>query len=198
MADTQPSTSTVAPPKRGFQTLADMLRSMLPLLVVALILALIYLPRGEGSAKRIDPTVDVQSAVRTVGYPVLAPSGLSDDWVPTSSKLLRPSGSSTGDPNGLTIGYVTPDEEFVRYTQQRGLRADVLSSSLTGASVTEDPAGDEITLDGRVWTPVATSKGSALVSTEGTGEQAVVMVIAGTADRAELLELAGSLRPATD
>lgn len=197
MVESQPSTSTVAPPKRGFQTLADMLRSILPLLVISLILALIYFPRGDGSAKRIDPTVDVQSAVRTVGFQVYAPSGLPDSWVPTSSKLLRPSGAATGDPNGVSIGYVTPKEEFARYTQQRGLRAEVLSASLTGASVTEDPAGEDITLGGRVWTPVTTTKGAAIVSTEGTGADTVVLVIAGTAGRAELLELAGALRPAT-
>ncbi|GAB3305547.1 DUF4245 family protein [Epidermidibacterium keratini] len=192
MADTQP----YRPKKRGYETAGDMLRSMLPIVIIVLVFAAFCVPRGSQRDPRIDPSVDITSAAQAVDFEVVAPDGLSDEWVPTSSKLLRAGDAESGQPNGLSIGYISPAEDYALFTIRQGLRAEMLSAAVDPADVTKDPAGDPVEIAGREWTPITTSEGDGYVNVSGEGETAVVIVLSGTADAAELRELAGSLAPA--
>ena len=192
MADTQP----YRPKKRGYETAGDMLRSMLPIVIIVLVFAAFCVPRGSQRDPRIDPAPDIIAAADAVDFDVVAPEGLSDEWVATSSRLLRAGDSEGGDPEGLSIGYVSPQEDYALFTIRQGLRAEVLATAVKPAEVTEDPAGDPLELAGRQWVPITTSEGDGYVNVTGEGENAVVIVLSGTADAAELRELAGSLAPA--
>lgn len=189
MADTQP----YRPKKRGYETAGDMLRSMLPIVIIVLVFAAFCVPRGSQRDPRIDPAPDITAAADAVDFEVVAPEGLSQEWVPTSSRLLRAGDSEAGDPEGLSIGYVSPQEDYALFTIRQGLRAEVLATAVKPAEVTEDPAGDPLELAGRQWVPITTSEGEGYVNVTGEGENAVVIVLTGTADAAELRELAGSL-----
>lgn len=191
MADTQP----YRPKKRGFETAGDMLRSLVPILVLVLGFAYFCIPKGESKINTIDPAVDIKSMAEYSDIEVAAPTALNKTWKPTSSSLLRDGDAQTGTPIGLTIGYVTPKQKFARFTIRQGERADVLKLSVDDAEVTKDPAGKSLQIGTHTWTPIETNAGRGYVSLTGEGAASIVIVLAGGASYAELREFAGALEP---
>lgn len=191
VADTQP----YRPRKRGFETMADMLRSLVPIAIVVLGLAYFCDARGGDAVHTIDPTGDIVSAAQYGDFAVVAPKGLSKGWRPTSSGLLRNDNSDTGTPVGLTIGYVTPKTQFARFTVRLGDPQIVLYKSVDDASIDKMPSGDPVVINGQSFIPFDTNKGRGLYATTGTGEMSVSTILVGSASMAELTELAKSLQP---
>ncbi|WP_153504271.1 DUF4245 domain-containing protein [Cumulibacter manganitolerans] len=182
MADTQP----YRPRKRGFESFKDMMWSLIP--IVVLVLGFVYFcgPR-DSQVSTVDPRGDVRGAAQVVGYPLVAPDSLSEDWRSTASTLLR----KDGDVVGVSIGYRTPKDQLARYVISSGTRDEVIGTALADAKVRTDPDGSAVELAGLGWVPVRTTAGHALVA-QGEG---FVAVVAGTASYAELRELAGAVQP---
>lgn len=184
MADTQP----YRPRNRGYETIRDMLWSLVPIIV--LILAFVYFCGPGDEVQRVDPTTDVTSAARIVPYQMHAPEDLAEAWAPSSSVLLRDD-SEDETVLGVSIGYVTPDDDFARFVISSEGRQETIDRALADADVLTDPDGTVAEMGGLQWVPVATSAGRALVA-EGDG---FVVVVSGTASYSELRELAGSVKP---
>lgn len=183
MADTQP----YRPRQRGFETLRDMLWSLVP--IVVLVIAFVYFC-GPSEVTRVDPSSDISSAAREVDYPLHAPQALTDDWAPSSSVLVR-ADDEDRTVIGLSIGYVTPEDEYARFVISAESRDATLQRALGEAEVVTDPDGVAADMGQHSWVPVRTTTGRALVA-EGSG---YVVVVTGTASYEELRELAGAVQP---
>ena len=70
----------------------------------------------------------LQAARAQAEYPVLAPTGLSEQWRPTSARFDATDGSST-----WFLGYVTPEGQYVAVTQTDGDPADFISEQTVQA-----------------------------------------------------------------
>lgn len=184
MADTQP----YRPRKRGYETIRDMLWSLVP--IVVLVLAFVYFCGPSDEPNRVDPAVDITSAAGVVPYEMRAPANLTEAWAPSSSVLLRDD-SEEKTVLGVSIGYVTPDDDYARFVISSESRSQTIDRALADASVLTDPDGTPTEMGGLDWVPVSTSAGRALVA-EGPG---YVVVVSGTAAYSELRELAGSVQP---
>lgn len=165
-----------------------MLWSLIP--IVVLVLAFVYFCGPGDEVTRVDPTTDISGAAGAVPYQMHAPADLSDAWAPSSSALLR-ADDQDRTILGVSIGYVTPGDDYARYVISSEGRQQTLDRALADASVLTDPDGTPTELGGLAWVPVSTSGGRALVA-EGTG---FVAVVSGTATYTELRELAGSVEP---
>lgn len=181
---------------RGFETVRDMVLSMAVVgaVVVALFLVVVWQrPEVQGS---IRPAVDVAGVVDqvelTAPFPVQRPADLPDSWSPTSA-WYDPS-SQTGELGGglLHIGYQTTAGEYAEVKQSDG---DVTVAIREYADAGE-PVGT-FRHDGAVWQRLesASSGERALVAENDTRDRAPVVLVTGTADWAELEELATSLSP---
>lgn len=179
--------------RRGFESVADMLRSMGVVLAVVAVIVLITM-RTKGQEVRLVDVSQTYSDASTGGatpFPLLLPVGLSDRWRPTSVYYDPP--ERTGVPGVTTwhIGYVTPADQYAGLEQTNGPANAALAAELTQPS----PNGS-VTVAGEPWQRwvQADGKRRALVRTQG----AVTVVVDGTAGWPELEELAGSLhaRPA--
>lgn len=192
MADTQP----YRPKKRGLETAADMLRSLIPIAIVVVLFAYFFLPSGDDSKiNTIDPHDDIASMAEYGAFPIVAPTDLGKSWKPTSSGLLRNSADRLSTPIGLTIGYVTPKQKFARFTIRQGIETSVVSKSIDDATVNDNPAGEPVQIADRSWTPITTTKGRGYVTVSGSGASSIVIVLAGSASYAELRQLAEGLQP---
>jgi Protein of unknown function (DUF4245) len=179
--------------RRGFETVADMFRSMGLVLVVVALVVLITI-RTKGQEIRLVDVGQTYSAASVGGatpFPLVLPVGLSDRWRATSVYYDPP--ERTGVP-GVTdwhVGYVTPANQYAGFEQTNGPAKVALAAELTAPA----PAGS-VTLGGQTWQRWAQADGQrrALLRTEG----AVTVVVDGTAGWPELEQLAGSLqvRPA--
>ncbi len=103
--------TTSAPPapkkQRGRETAGDMIRSLGLILIFVVTLWWLAQPpdSDEAAIRVVDPSRDVAALQqRAPGVPV--PRGLPPQWRPTSSTL---------EPSGLRIGYVTPLDQYAEY-----------------------------------------------------------------------------------
>jgi hypothetical protein len=140
----------------------------------------------------IRPDVDVSQLFDQVAvaqpFPVLQPMGLGDSWAPTSA-WFQPAGvDSRIDGGELHVGYLTPAGSYAEVRQTDGAASQALEEWVgPDAAKTGD-----VQIEGQQWS---------VVESEDAGKQALVLdvggtvvVVTGKADRAELEELAGSLR----
>jgi hypothetical protein len=168
---------------------ANMLRSMLPLVVICLVIVgwTALRQRGDVSPVReIDPTSTVDLAAARASYALLLPEGLGEDYRPTSARTDA-GAAAAGDPVTLEIGYVTPSEQFAGFVVSDDRRADPVSAVLDGAR--EQGAAD---VGGQSWTRSTTEKGETALSREDGG---VIVVVTGSAPVEELETVAGSVAP---
>src|SRR4051794_13970105 len=95
---------------------ANMLRSLLPLVVICLLIVgwTTWRQSGDERVQTVDPSSTVQLAAARASYPVLAPTGLPDDYLVTSARTDAGK-AEEGDPVTLEIGYLTPSEEFAGF-----------------------------------------------------------------------------------
>jgi hypothetical protein len=170
---------------------ANMLRSLLPLVVICLVLVAWTALRQSGDAgvREVDPSTTVQLAAARAGYALVAPQGLPEGYRTTSARTDA-GNASEGDPVTLQIGYLTPEEEYAGFVVSDDRRADAVAAVLDGA--VEDGTVD---VAGRTWTRSTTERDETALSREDGG---VIVVVSGSADEDELETVAAAVRPWTE
>jgi hypothetical protein len=167
---------------------ANMLRSLLPLVVICLIIvgwtALRQAP--DERIQTVDPSSTVQLAAARASYPVQAPTGLPSGFRVTSARTDA-GNAGKGAPVTLEIGYLTPKNEYAGFAESDDPQATAVRTVLDGAQ----PKGT-VDVAGTAWTRVRTTRGeTALSRTVGK----VTLVVSGSASDAELTEVAALVRP---
>ncbi len=184
-ADGAPVAEAQAPPKRPkLKTARDMVLSMAVITAVSFGLYL-FAPGGDAGADPVKPIsyeAEADLAARAAPYALLAPEELPDDWRATSVRYRAT------DPFGATwkLGFVDPDNEYAGLVQANGDPAPFVADATQGAEDT----GETVSVGGEDWAWYEGTRYDALVL-EGAE---VTTVVTGTAPRAQLTELAGSLR----
>lgn len=172
----------------GKLTAANMLRSMLPLVVMVLALAYFCSPQDQDPVTEIDPSNSIRYAASLAEVDLPVPE-LEDTWCPTSVDVAVPADGQPG-PVTLTIGYVTPTEEFARYV----VSTDPTSELIDDLAHDAETVG-RLTIANQSWTMLITSRGEMLYL-RATGE--LRLVVTGSASEDELRTLAESLVPYRD
>ena len=169
-------------------TAANMIRSLLPLVLICLVLVGWSALKNNGG----DPvrTVQTESAERAVaqvaGYDLLVPRGLPEEWRATSVRTNAGS-ASAGDRVTLEIGWYTPAEEYAGYVVSDDVQVPALTDVLEDATADGDQQ-----VAGETWQRLTTEKGeTVLTRSEGTA----TLLVTGSASDEELETLAGSLQP---
>jgi hypothetical protein len=166
---------------------ANMLRSLLPLVVIVLLIVGWQAFKNDGvdPVHPIDPSSTIHLAASRASYPLLVPTGLSSGYRPTSARTDAGK-ARQGDPVTLQIGYVTPAEQFAGLTESDDPHADALTAVLGGAR-----QHGSVQIGGRAWSRSTTQRGeTALILRSGP----VTVVVTGSAADKELETVAGSLR----
>ena len=187
-SDEQPPPSPPALVRAAKLNAANMLRSLLPLVLVCLALVgwAAFRQTPEDPVIEVDPTSSLRLSAERADYEVLAPTGLPDGYRPTSART-NAGGAEDGEPVTLELGYLTPGEEFAGYVISDDREAEPLRRVLDGAE-----AGNAEELGGREWERRSTARGeTAYVLEDGD----VTAVVFGSAADDELAEVAASLEP---
>ncbi len=168
---------------------ANMIRSLLPLVVICLLLVAwqAFRASNEETVRTVDPTGTVQLAVSRAGYEVQAPADLPAEYRTTSARTDA-GNADEGAPVTLELGYLTPSGEFAGFTISDDAGARPVRAVLGGA--TDEGSVD---VDGELWTRLSTERGETALTRED-GE--VVLVVTGSAPDDELREIAAAVRPA--
>ena len=167
---------------------ANMLRSLLPLVVICLLLVgwQSLQEEADEGVRVVDPSSAVQLAAARASYDVPAPTGLGEEYRPTSART--DAGDATeGDPVTLEIGYLTPSEDFAGFVVSDDSRAAPLRAVLDGA-VSEGT----VELAGGNWSRRTTERGETALVREVEG---VTVVVTGSASEDELETVARAVRP---
>ena len=183
---------TVSAPSSAMQraarmNAANMLRSLLPLVVLCLIIvgftALRQAP--DERVQTVDPSSTIALAAARAHYPVQAPSGLPG--FRATSARTNAGNATPGAPVTLEIGYLTPKNKYAGFAESDDPRASAVHSVLDGA---QSKGTEEI--GGAPWTRSTTRRGETAFSRQVGG---VTLVITGSANDAELTEVVASVRP---
>jgi hypothetical protein len=167
---------------------ANMLRSLLPLVVICLLLGAwqAFRSSGDVGVRTVDPSTTVQLAAARAGYELLVPTDLDEGYRPTSARTDA-GAADEGDPVTLEIGYLTPEEEFAGFVVSDDRDADPVADVLDGA---EDQGAVDI--GGRSWTRSTTVDGETALSREEGG---ATVLVTGSASDDELETVAASVEP---
>jgi hypothetical protein len=184
-----------APPvsdRRSKQTFANMLRSLVPLVLI--ILAVVWWTSFRQSpdvqpVKTVDTSTTLQLAANRAGYPLLVPTDLPRGYRPTSVRTDA-GNAGKGDPVTLEIGYVTPRDQFAEFVVSDDPRADAVTALLNDA----DPAGS-VQIGGDTWTRATRLHEHDEETVLSRTVDGVTVVVSGSASDAELETVAGSVRP---
>lgn len=166
------------------QTVGDMARSIIiVLVVVGAVLLVTWRPQPE-AIKAIDPLPELTSARATAGFDVLYPEDLGPGWVPTSARWDLP---EAADPDpAWHVGFVTPDEGYVQIGQSATTNpAYVPAQTSNGAPVGEGPPG---------WQRYETS-GEDQTRSLVTVVDGVTIVVSGTVSWEVLTDVVARLSP---
>lgn len=168
---------------------ANMVRSLLPLVVICLLLVAwqAFRASNEETVRTVDPAGTVRLAAERADYELRAPAGLPEDYRATSVRTDA-GFAEEGDPVTLEIGYLTPSEEFAGFTVSDDARAEPVARVLDGAQ-------DEgtVDVDGERWTRLTTERGETALTREAG---AAVYVVTGSAADDELRTVAAAAAPA--
>jgi hypothetical protein len=163
-------------------SLRDIALSFGVLIVPILVVILGFNALGADSVTRVDPGDSYSSAEASGGFTVLRSEGLGKDWHLTAADAPRTGGELT-----LRIGLVAPSGRFARFAESGRPARQALAAELGGTP--RSTGAEEI--NGQPWLRYpGRGEEQALVSVR----KDVVVVVTGTADLAELRELAASLR----
>ena len=166
----------------------NMVRSLLPLVVICLVLvgwaALRQNP--EDPVREVDPTSSVRTSAERADYQLLVPTGLPDGYRPTSARTDA-GGAADGEPVTLEIGWLTPEQEFAGFVISDDAGADPLRRVLDDS----EEQGTE-SIGGRSWTRQTTADGETALVLE-TGDATVLVF--GSAPDDELTEVAAAVSP---
>jgi Protein of unknown function (DUF4245) len=164
------------------KTLRDMVASLGVVLLIVGFLVL-FVPRPNTDAVRvIDYSSQLTQARSDAPYPVLAPVGLSVGWRATSVRYEPEETSATWH-----LGFVTPQDAYAGVEQSNGPRRQFVQE------MTNDGKLEGTTeIDGVIWERrLRESKlQRSLVLADGD----VTTIVTGTANWAELRDLAAALR----
>jgi hypothetical protein len=169
-------------------TFANMLRSLLPLVLICLVIVgwTAFRQSGDVGVRTVDPTSTVQLAAARAGYDLLVPTGLDEDYRTTSARTDA-GDAGEGDPVTLEIGYLTPSEEYAGFVVSDDRRADAVVGVLGGAE-----QQGTVDVGGERWTRSTTGDGETALSREAEG---VIVLVTGSAPDDELTTVAEALRP---
>src|SRR5688572_8920660 len=178
---------------RGRQTVGDMVRSMgLVLVVVAVMILLTFRLSPRDPVQTVELGPAVAEARQTAPYGVLVPRGLGEDWLPVSASTRVDAGATT-----WRVGWITPAGDFAAVGQ-----SDQPAAAFVDTFAADAPAAGEALIDGQRWARLgdAEAEERSLVRSNGAADdasdEAVTVVVTGTAAFTELEELAASLAPA--
>jgi hypothetical protein len=168
---------------------ANMVRSLLPLVVICLVIVAWTTFRQSPDVdpiREIDPSTTVDLAAARASYPILYPQGLDSGYRPTSARTDA-GAAAEGDPVTLEIGYVTPAEGFAGFVVSDDSRAEPLAKVLDGAE-------EQGTVDvgGRSWTRSTAENGETVLSREDGG---ATVAVSGSASDEELETVAAAVEP---
>ncbi|GAA2242974.1 hypothetical protein GCM10010145_06720 [Streptomyces ruber] len=166
---------------KGKQTVRDMVLS-LGLICLAAGVIYFFVPHEdkEPDLRRVDYSVELQTARRAASYPVAAPEGLPESWKPTSVRFLA------DQSDAWHLGYHDPDGRYVSVQQSAEKPSGFIEDATQGAEDT----GKTEEIDGRTWHRYEGERYDALVL-PGEGSTTVV---AGSAPYAQLMKMAEALR----
>jgi len=188
---TRPPTAPTPSPameRAGRMNAANMLRSLLPLVVICLLVVgwQAFRSGSDVGVRTVDPSSSVQLAAARASYPVSAPEGLDDGYRPTSARTDA-GNAADGDPVTLEIGYLTPSDEFAGFVIGNDRGAAPVADVLDGA--VEDGTVD---IDGETWTRSTTQREETALSRESDG---VIVLVHGSAPDDELAAVAAAVEP---
>lgn len=179
----EPAAPAAAPRGRGKQTVGDMVRSLLVVLVLVFVVVALSAQDDSGEDLRpLDYSGVLARAQDTAPYDVLAPLGLPAAWVPTSARTGR-----DGDAVTWHLGLVTPAGDYAGVEQSDGDPESLVADLAEGGEDT-----GTVSISGLRWRKVDGGRPEkhALV----LESEAVTTVVAGGASWAELRTLARSLQ----
>lgn len=176
----------VAARKHGFESLADMARSLGVVFAAVVVLLLITIrPHGQ-AVQIVDYRPTLQIAKIGEPFVLVAPVGLPGQWRPTSDYFDPPQVTGTPGVSMWHIGFVTPANAYAGFEQTNRIAADALSAQIT------DPVRAGVSLvHGIAWQRWTGGGRRALI----LARTPVTIVVDGTAGWGELEQLAGSLQP---
>ncbi|SOE01224.1 DUF4245 domain-containing protein [Blastococcus haudaquaticus] len=168
---------------------ANMLRSLLPLVVICLLIVgwQAFRSSGDVGVRTVDPSSSVQLAAARADYPLLVPTGLDDEEYRPTSARTDAGAAGEGDPVTLEIGYLTPSEEFAGFVVSDDRGADPVTAVLGGA--TEQGT---VEIGGERWTRSTTADDETALSLEADG---VTVLVTGSAPDEELEAVAAAVEP---
>ncbi|MGY1854844.1 DUF4245 domain-containing protein [Modestobacter sp. SYSU DS0290] len=180
-----PAAGASAPPVDRMQrfTPANMVRSLLPLVVICLVIVGFTALRQnpEDPIREVAIAGTVERTATAAGHPLPVPQGLPDSWRPTSVR------SNVQAPVILQIGWYTPGEEYAGFVVSDVPDAEALTDVLDDAT-----GGTPTELDGETWQRLTSARGeTVLTRTEGPS----TVLVTGSASDAELEELAVAVEP---
>jgi len=187
-ADEQPPPPPSAVERANRMSAANMIRSLLPLVVICLLAVgwIAFRQSGADPVRPIDPTSTVQLAAARASYAVQVPTGLPDGYRPISARTDA-GDAVEGAPVTLEIGYVTPSTQYAGYVVSDDPGADALTAVLDGAE-----ADGSVQLAGEEWTRATSTRGETVLSREDDG---VTLLVTGSADDDELETVAAAVAP---
>ncbi|MFD5782964.1 DUF4245 domain-containing protein [Streptomyces sp. NPDC126933] len=166
---------------RGRQTVRDMFLSMA---VIGAVVAGIYvfIPHDENAdpVKAVDYRVELVTARRAAPYPVVAPTGLTGKWKPTSVSYQGQRDDA------WHLGYLDPDGQYVAVEQSTAPAKKYVAEVTLRAADT----GRTQQVAGEAWQRWEGPKYDALVRTDDGG---ATTVVTGTASYERLAEMAAAL-----
>ena len=168
---------------------ANMVRSLLPLVVICLVVVAwtaFRQSRDVDPIREIDPSTTVDLAAARASFPIAYPQGLDEDYRPTSARTDA-GAADPGDPVTLEIGYVTPSEEFAGFVVSDDPRADPVATVLDGSA-----EKGTVDVGGQTWTRSTTEDGETALSKEADG---VIVLVSGSASEDELEAVAAAVEP---
>jgi len=167
---------------------ANMLRSLLPLVVICLVIVgwTTLRQKSDEGVREVDPASTVQLAAARAAYAVPAPTGLDADYRVTSARTDA-GNAGQGDPVTLEIGYLTPSEEYAGFVVSDDRRSAPLAAVLDGAE-----EQGTVELGGRTWTRSTTERDETALIREDDG---VTVAVTGSASEEELETVAASVQP---
>jgi len=166
-------------PKRGRESVGDMIRSLSLVLGIVVVVFVLAKPPGsdEQAIRVVDPAGDVRSFAQThpgVPVPTTAPAGWRATVTESRLDLLR-------------VGWVTPAGTYVEYAATTAPAAEFVQEISGGA-----PDTGAIDVAGVRWQQYAQGATTSLVRT-AAGATIVVGTRRGNASLSDLRLLAGSL-----
>jgi hypothetical protein len=167
---------------------ANMVRSLLPLVVICLVIVAwtTWRQSGDEGVRTVDPSSTIQLAAARASYPVLAPTGLPDDYRVTSART--DAGNATdGDPVTLEIGYLTPSDEYAGF-----VLSDDPEAAAVDAIVSHAEEHGTVEIGGDTWRRVTTTRGETALLREA-GD--VTVAVTGSAPDDELETVAAAVEP---